>query len=158
MNTTDVFSHLYFSLMYLSAYNFAHTTCMSFLALLTYFLVQFAATRRWLGTTAGTYSSCVLQFFFFSRTDEESVERKASRKEREGRARKGAKTTEGQGKHYGTSQLEQRPYSRGKRESVPQTHLPARQAQRTKVPRVPHPHVHSVSHGKDARGHVQIRV
>ena len=29
-------------------------------------------------------------FFFFSRTDEESVERKASRKEREGRARKGA--------------------------------------------------------------------
>ena len=38
---------------------------------------------------------------------EESVERKASRKEREGRARKGAKTTEGQGKHYGTSQLEE---------------------------------------------------
>ena len=97
-------------------------------------------------------------FFFFSRTDEESVERKASRKEREGRARKGAKTTEGQGKHYGTSQLEQHPYSRGKRESVPQTRLPTRQAQRTKVPRVPHPHVHSVSHGKDARGHVQIRV
>ena len=50
--------------------------------------------------------------------DEESFERKASRKEREGRARKGAKTTEGQGKHYGTSQLEQHPYSRGKRESL----------------------------------------
>ena len=53
--------------------------------------------------------------------DEESVERKASRKEREGRARKGAKTTEGHGKHYGTSQLELHPYSRGKRENVPQT-------------------------------------
>jgi hypothetical protein len=49
--------------------------------------------------------------------DEESVERKASRKEREGRARKGekTKTTGGQGKHYGTSRLEQHPYSRGKR-------------------------------------------
>ena len=60
-------------------------------------------------------------FFFFARTDEESVERKASRKEREGRARKGAltKTTGEQGKHYGTSQQEQHPYSRGNRESVP---------------------------------------
>ena len=69
-------------------------------------------------------------YFFFQRTDEESVERKASRKEREGRARKGAKTktTGGLGKHYGTSRLEQHPYSRGKRESVPQARLPTRQA------------------------------
>ena len=28
-----------------------------------FFKVQFAATRRWLGTTAGTYFSCVLQIF-----------------------------------------------------------------------------------------------
>ena len=99
----------------------------------------------------------ILQFFFFERTKSLSREKQAEKKGREGQE-KGAKTTEGQGKHYGTSQLEQHPYSRGKRENVPQTHLPARQAQRTKVPRVPHPHVHSVSHGKDARGHVQIRV
>ena len=51
------------SIMHLSAYNFAHTTCMSIFSITDVFcLVQFAATRRWLGSTAGTYSSCVLQF------------------------------------------------------------------------------------------------
>ena len=92
-------------------------------------------------------------------TDEESVERKASRKEREGRERKGAKKQRGTpGKHYRTSQSKQHPSSRGKRKNVTLAHLPARRAQRTMVPRVPHPHIHGVCYRKDARGHVQLRV
>ena len=95
--------------------------------------------------------------FRIGRTKSLSREKQAEKKGREGQE-KGAKTTEGQGKHYGTSQSKQHPSSRGKRKNVTLAHLPARRAQRTMVPRVPHPHVHSVSHGKDARGHVQIRV
>ena len=50
--------------MYLSEYNFAHIPYLVWvlLALLAYFLVQFVAPRRWLGFTAGTYSSCVIHF------------------------------------------------------------------------------------------------
>ena len=40
----------------------SYNLCEYFSQYLRISLVQFAATRRWLGTTAGTYSVCVLQF------------------------------------------------------------------------------------------------
>ena len=48
--------------MYLSAYNFAHTPCVS-ITLLTYsFSTLCSDTQRWLGFPAGTNSSCVIHF------------------------------------------------------------------------------------------------
>ena len=71
-----------------------------------------------------TYMRKYSKFYFVYTSKSLSREKRAEKKGREGqeKERKQRKDRANTTK-YGTSQLEQQPYSRGKRESVPQTRL-----------------------------------